>query len=258
MAAASIVDLGRWEDPSHERAPEGGGSASSAGPRRRLSGAGAKRACAPPSVSEHAASLVAGLTRGLAGLTGSALEQECVVRRSEVLEGIGQILHVIDATDQAVFEAGETGISSSERDCYAGRLRWSAGMCSGLQRGVEALVGFDHAASSTEEYNTIAALLGECGQRLTRLSLLVGGPGQRSPQAAAVGKATHAPTEDRMSAEAREEQMEDYVAAEVQRAVWQLAEFLKPAGDLLEFVVPLETPEIEVSRRPAGRRTAGA
>lgn len=127
-----------------------------------------------------------------------------------------------------------------ERDCYAGRLRWAAGMCSGLQRGVEELVGFDHAASSTEEYNTIAALLGECGQRLTRLSRLVG--------------AAPAPSE----AEAREEQLEDYVAAEVQKAIWRLGELLQPAGDLLDFVAPIEATELEVSRRPpVGRRAGG-
>jgi len=197
----------------------------------------------PPSVADHASSLAAGLTRDLADLGPAECTAECAVRRAEVLEGIGQILHVIDATDQAVREAGEPGISGMERECYAGRLRWAAGMCNGLQQGVEDLVRYDTHDSPKDEYCTIAALLGECGQRITRLCLLVATPATKPKPAVA-------------EVDDVDEQFNDYVAVELQRAVWRLGEFLRPAGDLLEMFTTADMTEIKATSF-ARRRVAG-
>lgn len=192
-----------------------------------------------PSVSEHASSLAFGLTRGLAELEPGPLAKECAIRRSEVLEGIGQVLHVIDATDQAVYEARDIGISPTEGDCYANRLRWAVGMCSGLQRGVEALVIYD-VDRVADEYHTIAALLGECGQRLSRLSRILGLPKPSKPSTVARPEVEAAATEDRI---------EDAFAREVQWTLWRLGELLQPAGYFLDCVTPVDATKLKVPVR---------
>uniref|UniRef100_A0A7S4V719 Uncharacterized protein n=1 Tax=Alexandrium monilatum TaxID=311494 RepID=A0A7S4V719_9DINO len=151
---------------------------------------------AVPAVIDHAESLVAGLTRGLSDLpSGPKRALECDVRRAEVLEGIGQILNVMDATEQAIGkEAEPLEISDSERECYAGRLRWAAGMTKGLRQGVAHLLWYDTYNVPGDMYSTINSFLGECEARVSRLSQSLEElePGEQEPFGAGAAPAAGA------------------------------------------------------------------
>jgi len=92
--------------------------------------------------------MVEGLTRGLDTLPpGPERTNECLVRRAEVMEGIGQVLHVVDVTEMALKRAREgtdpLAVGYITSDCLTDRLGWAAEMVGGLQRGVEALLHYD-------------------------------------------------------------------------------------------------------------------
>lgn len=124
-------------------------------------------------VDSHVKSLAEGLVRGLDELpSGPELATECGIRRSEVMEGIGQILHLVDATEYPLDIMGSKSISSAEWKCFSNRLEWATLMTEGLRQGVEALQGYDDVDidSDLNEYFMIDALLDECDRRIGRLA----------------------------------------------------------------------------------------
>merc|ERR1719210_956902 len=129
-----------------------------------------------PSASEHAELLATAIMRGLADLTpgGPEITAEGRERRQEVLEGIEQIQHILKESEQTISDAGEEmELSNTARDCCVGRIKWAAGMTSGLKRGVEGLQRVDTIGVEKGEYDTIIVLLRDSEQRVRHLTQVI-------------------------------------------------------------------------------------
>mmetsp|Transcript_70199 Transcript_70199/g.198121 ORF Transcript_70199/g.198121 Transcript_70199/m.198121 type:complete len:243 (+) Transcript_70199:163-891(+) len=206
-----------------------------------------------PSASEHAELLATAIMRGLADLTpgGPEITAEGRERREEVLEGIEQIQHILQESERTINEAGaDMDLSNTARECCAGRIKWAAGMTSGLKRGVEGLQRVDTIGLGKGEYDTIIVLLRDSEQRVRSLTQVIAPP-VVNPTPAALASASASssePTPDqarrqeekKAAAAALDEQLNDTLATEVQRTLQGLGDIFWPVSDLIDVWKPIQ------------------
>lgn len=96
--------------------------------------------------------VLSGLLNGVTELPpGPALAQECVVRRSEIFEGVRQVEHTLSDSEWFVekFARDPKLCSTSELELLADRLECAVGMIRGLRTGAEVLENLDGSKDST-------------------------------------------------------------------------------------------------------------
>jgi len=168
-SAALKADLGQSLQVEGGQCEKGMGCSSS--PSSQSSRSRLPIAAAEPRHHEEAQKLAAALVQDLLDLSGPDRDREILIRRSEVAEGIQQIQHVLQETERAIVNGQESIlVHTTERECYASRLRWAADMTVGLQRGVKSLAKCDGAESAHREYTRLQDLLHKCEQEQARVA----------------------------------------------------------------------------------------